>query len=127
MLNGWLRYSGFARHKDPKLDAAGALADLLVFSLNLTGLDILQKIEDQDKSWWDYRLLYKDLWHANKKQDRNALANWLQPSLDHPTRSGGPVVKSKVLHVFRVSGVILLASGGAGLELLQIWGGVYTE
>ncbi|KAL0039176.1 hypothetical protein WJX77_010424 [Trebouxia sp. C0004] len=61
------------------------------------------KIEDQDKSWWDYRLLYKDLWHANKKQDRNALANWLQPSLDHPTRSGGPVVKSKVLHVFRVS------------------------
>jgi len=49
--HGWLRYSGFARHKDPKLDAAGALADLLVFSLNLTGLDILQKIEDQDKSW----------------------------------------------------------------------------
>ena len=27
---GWLRYSGFAR-KDPKLDAAGVLADLLVF------------------------------------------------------------------------------------------------
>ena len=48
---GWLRYSGFARHKDPKLDAAGALADLLVFSLNLTGLDILQKIENQDNSW----------------------------------------------------------------------------
>ncbi|KAL0028730.1 hypothetical protein WJX79_002793 [Trebouxia sp. C0005] len=35
---------------------------------------------------------------------------------------GGPVVKSKVLHLFRDSGVILLASGGAGLELLQIWG-----
>ncbi len=48
---GWLRYSGFARHKDPMLDAAGALADLLVFSLNLTGLDILQKIENQDNSW----------------------------------------------------------------------------
>ena len=50
--HGWLlRYSGFARHKDPKLDAAGALADLLVFSLNVTGLDILQKIESQDKTW----------------------------------------------------------------------------
>ncbi len=48
---GWLRYSGFARHKDPMLDAAGALADLLVFSLNLTGLDILQKIENQDNTW----------------------------------------------------------------------------
>ncbi len=48
---GWLRYSGFARHKDPTLDAAGALADLLVFSLNLTGLDILQKIENQDNTW----------------------------------------------------------------------------
>ena len=48
---GWLRYSGFARHKDPLLDAAGALADLLVFTLNLTGLDILQKIENQDNSW----------------------------------------------------------------------------
>ena len=59
---------------------------------------------------------------------------------------GGPIVKSKVLHLFRWipclhldiqilqketliaqhgcrdSGVILLASGGAGLELLQIWG-----
>jgi hypothetical protein len=33
------------------LDAAGALADLLVFSLNLTGLDALQKIENQDNSW----------------------------------------------------------------------------
>ena len=48
---GWLRYSGFARQKDPQLDAAGALTDLLVFSLNLTGLDILQKIEHQDSSW----------------------------------------------------------------------------
>lgn len=48
---GWLRYSGFARHRDPQLDAVGALADLLVFSLNLTGLDILQKIESQDNSW----------------------------------------------------------------------------
>ena len=46
-----LRYSGFARHKDPQLDAAGALADLLVFNLNLTGLDILQKIENQDNTW----------------------------------------------------------------------------
>ncbi len=33
------------------LDAAGALVDLLVFSLNLTGPDILQKIENQDNSW----------------------------------------------------------------------------
>ena len=38
---GWLRYSGFVRHKEPHLDAAGALANLLVFTLNLTGLDIL--------------------------------------------------------------------------------------
>ncbi len=48
---GWLRYSGFVRHKEPHLDAAGALADLLVFTLNLTGLDILQKIESQDTTW----------------------------------------------------------------------------
>ena len=42
------KYSGFVRHKEPHLDAAGALADLLLFTLNLTGLDILQKIESQD-------------------------------------------------------------------------------
>ncbi len=48
---GWLRYSGFVRHKEPHLDAAGALADLLVFTLNLTGLDILHKIESQDTTW----------------------------------------------------------------------------
>ncbi|DBA76049.1 TPA: hypothetical protein ACH3X1_009797, partial [Trebouxia sp. C0004] len=110
----------FARHKDPQLDAAGALADLLVFTLNLTGLDILQKIENQDNSWWSYRLLFKDLWHADKKQDRNALAKPLLNILQEV--EGNPVVKSKVLHLFRDSGVILLASGGAGLELLQIWG-----
>ncbi|KAL3136557.1 hypothetical protein ABBQ38_005804 [Trebouxia sp. C0009 RCD-2024] len=117
---GWLRYSGFARYKDPQLDAAGALADLLVFSLNLTGLDILQKIENQDNSWWSYRLLFKDLWHADKKQDRNALAKPLLSILQEV--EGGPIVKSKVLHLFRDSGVILLSNGGAGLELLQIWG-----
>jgi len=39
------------RHKEPHLDAAGALADLLVFTLNLTGLDILAKIESQDTTW----------------------------------------------------------------------------
>lgn len=44
---GWLRYSGFVRHKEPLLDAVGALADLLVFTFNMTGLDVLQKIEAQ--------------------------------------------------------------------------------
>ena len=48
---GWLRYSGFVRHKEPLVDAVGALADLLVFTFNLTGLDILHKIEAQDTSW----------------------------------------------------------------------------
>ncbi|KAL0028847.1 hypothetical protein WJX77_000806 [Trebouxia sp. C0004] len=113
---GWLRYSGFARHKDPLLDAAGALADLLVFTLNLTGLDILQKIENQDNSWWSYRLLFKDLWHADKKQDRNALAKPLLNILQEV--EGNPVVKSKVLHLFRDSGVILLASGGPWSQFL---------
>ncbi len=48
---GWLRYSGFVRHKEPHLDAARALADLLVFTLNLTGLDVLAEIESQDTAW----------------------------------------------------------------------------
>jgi len=39
------------RHKEPHLDAAGALADLLVFTLNRTGLDILAKIESHDTAW----------------------------------------------------------------------------
>ena len=49
---GWLRYSGFARNEDPELDAVTALAALIVFSLNLTGLDILQKTENRDNAWW---------------------------------------------------------------------------
>jgi hypothetical protein len=98
---GWLSYSGCAWHKDPKLDAGGALADLLVFSLNLAVLNILDKIESQDSSWqvtctsrmanclsgftavfrkailccnasdlrrWIYSVIFKDLWHADKKQ-----------------------------------------------------------
>ncbi|DBA96662.1 TPA: hypothetical protein ACH3X1_015517 [Trebouxia sp. C0004] len=117
---GWLRYSGFVRHKEPSLDAVGALADLLVFTFNLTGLDILQTIEAQETSWWQYRLLFRDLHHADKKQDHNSLAKPLQSILQEV--EGHPVVKTKVLHLFRDSGVILLASGGAGLELLQICG-----
>ena len=37
--------------------------------------------------------------HANKKQDRNALAKPLLSILQEV--EGGPVVKSKVLHLFR--------------------------
>ena len=52
-----------------------------------------------DMCRWAYRLLFKDLWHADKKQDRNALAKPLL-SILHEVE-GGPVVKSKVLHLFR--------------------------
>ena len=49
---------------------------------------------------WSYRLLFKDfLWHADKKQDRNALAKPLLSILQEV--EGGPIVKSKVLHLFR--------------------------
>ena len=48
---------------------------------------------------WSYRLLFKDLWHADKKQDRNALAKPLLSILQDV--KGGPIVKSKVLHLFR--------------------------
>ncbi len=48
---------------------------------------------------WSYRLLFKDLWHADKKQDRNALAKPLFSILQEV--EGGPIVKSKVLHLFR--------------------------
>ncbi len=48
---------------------------------------------------WGYRLLFKDLWHADKKQDRDALAKPLQSILQEV--EGTPVVKTKVLHLFR--------------------------
>ena len=46
-----------------------------------------------------YRLLFKDLWHVNTKQDRNALANPLLSTLQE--LDAGPVVKSKVLRLVR--------------------------
>jgi len=52
-----------------------------------------------DMRRWAYRLLFKDLWHADKKQDRNALAKPLL-SISEEVEVG-PVVKSKVLHLFR--------------------------
>jgi hypothetical protein len=52
-----------------------------------------------DMRRWAYRLMFKDLWHADKKQDRNALAKPLLSILQEV--EGGPVVKSKVLHLFR--------------------------
>jgi len=46
-------------------------------------------------------LLFRDLllYHADKKQDRNALAKPLQNILQEV--EGSPVVKTKVLHLFR--------------------------
>ena len=41
----------------------------------------------------------RTLWHADKKQDRNALAKPLLNILQEV--EGNPVVKSKVLHLFR--------------------------
>ncbi len=43
--------------------------------------------------------MFRDLWSADKKQDRNALAKPLQSSLQEV--EGSPVVKTKVLHLFR--------------------------
>ena len=43
--------------------------------------------------------LLQQLWHADKKQDRNALAKPLLSILQEV--EGGPIVKSKVLHLFR--------------------------
>ena len=54
---------------------------------------------------WAYRLLFKDLWHADKKQDRNALAKPLLNILQQV--EGNPVVKSKVLHLFRSAADLL--------------------
>ena len=48
---------------------------------------------------WQYRLLFRDLYSADKKQDRNALAKPLQSILQEV--EGSPVVKTKVLHLFR--------------------------
>jgi len=48
---------------------------------------------------WGYRLLFRDLWHADKKQDRDALSKPLQIILQEV--EGTPVVNTKVLHLFR--------------------------
>ena len=60
---------------------------------------LLPGLMHEDMCRWAYRLLFKDLWHADKKQARNALAKPLLSILQEV--EGGPVVKSKVLHLFR--------------------------
>ncbi len=47
----------------------------------------------------ELQVTFQGLWHADKKQDRNALAKPLLSILQEV--EGGPVVKSKVLHLFR--------------------------
>ena len=50
-------------------------------------------------------MLFKELWHADKKQDRNALAKPLLNILQQV--EGNPVVKNKVLHLFRSAADLL--------------------
>ena len=50
------------------------------------------------KTYWPLFCL-QDLYHANKKQDRSALAKPLQNILQEV--EGNPVVKTKVLHLCR--------------------------
>ncbi len=56
---------------------------------------------------WAYKLLCKDLWQADKKQDRNALAKPLLSILQEV--EGNPVVKSEVSQVFRWQQICLTA------------------
>ncbi len=48
--------------------------------------------------------MFKDLWHADKKQDRNALAKPLHNILQEV--EGSPVVKIKALHLLRYANII---------------------
>lgn len=53
---------------------------------------------------WSYRVKFKDLWQANKKQDRNVLAKPLHNILLEVKWS--PVMKTKVLHLLRYADIM---------------------
>ena len=61
-------------------------------------------------------LLYRPLWHADKKQDRNALAKPLLSILQEV--EGNPVVKSGVSQVFMWQQICLTAGCEKGMTHL---------
>ncbi|DBB08668.1 TPA: hypothetical protein ACH3X3_008204 [Trebouxia sp. C0006] len=97
--------------KNTKHSFSTALWKWLVM-LNLSG-----NYDAKISAWWGYRLLFKDLWRADKKQDRDASAKPLQ-SIPQEVE-GTPVVKTKVLHLFRSLGTRHIATSLLGKNHLS--------
>jgi hypothetical protein len=114
----WLQYSGFGRHVHAHLDAQGYLGDIIFHDLNVNSLSIIEMMEQGNKQWRSHRILYRLRSKAREKQvyyDIESMFTSVTDMVDE-------VTKTKRLHLFRNSGVILLAAGGAALDVMKIWG-----
>jgi len=114
---GWIQYSGIARHKDPLLDAQGYLADKLFYDLHIAELPLLSLIAAGDKTWRSLRILYKHPTGAYVKQKYDDMYHMFKKIVDTL-----PNQKSKALHLFRDTGVVWLAQHGVSLDVMRIWG-----
>lgn len=114
---GQREYSGFAQHLEPHLDAQGHLATNLLWDIHMNKLDIINMIELGDKQWWRFRLLFKTSATATSKTKYDHIYEMMNTILDEID-----IFKTKKLHLFRDTGVILLSSFGANIDVMKIWG-----
>jgi hypothetical protein len=105
---GWLQYTGIARHKDPLMDIQGLIAEKVVYDLLVAHMDIASP---------SARMIYRHSSTANQKQKYDDLYGMFMRVMDTVSFK-----KSKALHLFRDTGVILLAQGGVSMDTIRIWG-----
>lgn len=115
---GTLMFGGFARHKDPLLDAQSTLADLVIYQVATDNLPIISMIESRQYMWRKHRILVTDHGLAYEEQPYHRFCTIIEKVT---SRMEG-WWKTKKLHLSRASGAVLLAQEGAELQDIQMWG-----
>jgi hypothetical protein len=116
---GLIRYSGFARHKNPLLDAQSYLADKILYDLHIAKIPVLEMITQGDTEWRNMRIIYK---HPGVAFKRAKYDDLYQNFTTIMMAMEDPLQKTKALHLFRDSGVIWLAQLGVPLDVIRLWG-----
>ncbi|KAK9828693.1 hypothetical protein WJX72_001559 [[Myrmecia] bisecta] len=117
--DGQTTYAALANHKQPLLDCLSYLGQHILHQINISRLPLLQLIAKGDTSWRSYRMFLRDPSTATSKQSYYDMSTMLLKVIATMT---DPLVKTKVMHLMRCSGLADLAAAACSMDVMRVWG-----
>ncbi|KAK9807026.1 hypothetical protein WJX72_010974 [[Myrmecia] bisecta] len=117
--DGQTTYAALANHKQPQLDSLSYLAQHILHQINVSKLPLLQLIFNGDTSWRSYRMFLRDPSTATSKQTYYDVSTMLLKVI---ATMSNPLVKTKITHLMRCSGLADLAAAGCSMDVMRVWG-----